>query len=296
MSASVEQPCELFRWPQPGELWSLWDMLAKFSPRTLIALGERLNEADTVISMAEGMPDTPLDDEEKADIRKLLEKLRELAQQLELTTAIEQLSFVLSPDCLPTTRRELMLAVQPLKIEVKRRAMYFIPQERAEYYGKENLLTPDAAEIFHGAAHEITDAANCFALEQYTACVFHVSRALEHALKSLAEMLKCEFGGVPIELVDWHNLIDQCASKIDAMKSRQKGREKSDDLKFFSDAALEFRYIKDAYRVRVAHAREVYSSDQAKKILHSAGDFMNALAPRVKGGSLEDGATGQSSP
>jgi hypothetical protein len=52
-------------------------------------------------------------------------------------------------------------------------------------------------------------------------------------------------------------------------------------LKFYSQAGIEFRYFKDAWRNRVAHARADYDKYQALGIISHVHDFMTQLSTRL---------------
>jgi hypothetical protein len=53
-------------------------------------------------------------------------------------------------------------------------------------------------------------------------------------------------------------VIDRIEAKIrEREKALKRGQEKDATLKFYSQAAVQFRYFKDAWRNHVAHLREV---------------------------------------
>jgi hypothetical protein len=59
--------------------------------------------------------------------------------------------------------------------------------------------------------------------------------------------------------------------------------------KFYSEAATQFRYFKDGWRVRVARARATYEEAAALKILDHTKDFFEDLAPKLfEKGSLTE--------
>jgi hypothetical protein len=104
------------------------------------------------------------------------------------------------------------------------------------------------------ASKELVWAGNALACGLYTATVFHSMRAAEIGVRVLGKELGVEFPDKPLELAEWQSILDNCDSKIGAMKQLPRGTEKDDKLNFYSQAAVQFRYFKDAWRVRVAHA------------------------------------------
>jgi len=92
------------------------------------------------------------------------------------------------------------------------------------------------------------------ALGEWTACVFHSMRVLEHGLRELASRVELSADAMAQE--NWKNVIDQIEAKIRAMEALPKSAEKSASLKVYSQAALQFRYFKDAWRNYISHTSE----------------------------------------
>jgi len=132
------------------------------------------------------------------------------------------------------------------------------------------------------AAFELINAGNAYALSLNTASVFHSMRAAEIGLRSLARHLSVQFPHGNLELEQWHTILNQIESKIKDIHNLPKSTQKSDDQKFYSQAALQFRYFKDGARVRVAHARDEFTESQALSILNHTCEFFEALSSRLK--------------
>jgi hypothetical protein len=107
-------------------------------------------------------------------------------------------------------------------------------------------------------------------------------RAAEIGVRVLGRELGVEFPDKPLELAEWQNILDQCDAKIVAMKEMRRGVEKDEKLNFYSQAAVQFRYFKDAWRVRVAHARETYEEKAATRVFDHTLEFFETLATRLK--------------
>jgi cytochrome P450 len=132
------------------------------------------------------------------------------------------------------------------------------------------------------AAKELVSAGNAFAAGLPTSCVFHSMRAAEIGVRVLAKALGVTFPDKPIELAEWQNILDQADSKIVAKKNLPRGSAKDEELNFYSQAAVQFRYFKDAWRIRVAHARETYEDYQARRIFDHTLEFFETLSARLK--------------
>jgi hypothetical protein len=266
----------------PGKLWSLGDMLRIYGDK-YIQLGQQIHDAMIVFAATDAMPEhgftaEPLTNKQSEKISESLREMLELCQALDLGTATALLS-VSSAD-LPRTGREFALLVMAIYAELKGKLFLFVPPHVAKYY---DLILPSIITVaFPLASKEIVAAGNALAAGMPTAGVFHSMRAAEIGVRVLGKELGVAFPDKPIELAEWHNILDQADSKIVAMKMLSRGTHKDDELAFYSQAAVQFRYFKDAWRVRVAHARETYEERPAIRVFDHTLEFFETLATRLK--------------
>jgi hypothetical protein len=117
----------------------------------------------------------------------------------------------------------------------------------------------------------------------YTASVFHAMRAAEIGVRSLGAALKITIkSGKPIELAEWREILDGVAVAVRDIESLPNSTPTKDaDLLFYSEAAAQFRFFKNGWRVRVAHARATYTEPQAKEALDHVRSFFETLATRL---------------
>jgi hypothetical protein len=149
------------------------------------------------------------------------------------------------------------------------------------YFEKVQLFGESVATSFPSSSFDIEEAGNCYATNRNTACVFHSMRVLEKGLLALAADLKVTFP-VSITLENWQNIIEKIESEIKAVNQQAKSVQKTIDLQFYSEAAKEFRYFKDAWRNHVSHSREKYGDAEAYRVLTHVRDFMEHLATKLK--------------
>ena len=57
------------------------------------------------------------------------------------------------------------------------------------------------------------------------------------------------------------------------MKNLPRSTHKDELVNFYSQVAVQFRYFKDSWRVRVAHARETYEELSALKVFNHTLEF-----------------------
>jgi hypothetical protein len=179
---------------------------------------------------------------------------------------------------LPQTAREFSLLAKVVTSEMEARVAIFLSPSTAKYY--EMILPIELSVAFTNASCELLDAGNCLALGQFTASVFHSMRAAEIGVRAMGASLNVKFP-FPAELADWQNILDQIDTKIRDMKSLPKGTKKDEDIQFYSEAASQFRWFKDGWRVRVAHARAIYKESDARKVLDHTINFFETLSKRL---------------
>ncbi len=221
-----------------------------------------------------------------AILHKSLEGIEEELKKFELDAALDRLDKDGSDlrsdyQSVIFTTEKLNALIDAMLGQLRRRYYIAIPPDVADFYEKPESKFPLSLVMFPSSSSDIKEACRCFALERYTACVFHAMGILQVGLYALADECKVAFP-FKIELADWENVIAGIESKIKAMNGLPKSNQKDADLKFYSSLATQFRYFKNAWRNHVAHLREEYDKDQAHSILIHVRDFMELAGTRLK--------------
>jgi hypothetical protein len=268
---------------RPGKLWSLWDIMLKIPAEMYFDLGMNAQDARTMFMHLEseikkGNVVVPFSDQDKNEIRRTLALLRQLCGAMELKVSFNLLSMYQIE--IPETERELDILIHAVKAELRSIEFLFVPSHLAKYY--EVTFQSFITTSFPLASKELVWAGNALACQLYTACVFHSMRAAEIGVRVLGNELGVAFPDKPLELAEWQNILDQCDSIVVKMKEMPRGTQKDEKLGFYSQAAVQFRYFKDAWRVRVAHARETYEEKAAIRIFDHTLEFFETLATRLK--------------
>lgn len=169
--------------------------------------------------------------------------------------------------------------------------MFYMPLDHAKYYYKMDWFD---AGIFPQADPDLFLAGNCFATQNYTACVFHLMRAVEAAAKVLVRKMKAGkylvvtiHGGKtaiskPVELCDWATIIKGLDKALLALESGVKTSvRKKETHEFYSHAVASFRNFKDAWRNKVSHSHKIYNQNDAQYIMANTLQFMEHLSTRM---------------
>jgi hypothetical protein len=191
---------------------------------------------------------------------------------------IQHITTALQADSsLATISTELRVLSEVIEDQAGRRHFIYVPLAKADYFMAPDEIFSDAVfRAFPCASYDIIEACSCYAAGRNTACVFHSMGILQQGLYALASDVGVVFAE-GIELENWKNVIDGIEKKIRELEGMKTGQVKDAKLKAYSEAAVQFRYFKDAWRNHVAHLRATYDDDQAHSTLVHVRDFMKQL-------------------
>ena len=163
--------------------------------------------------------------------------------------------------------------------ELRKRKFMYMPDPESGYYDQQDLYGSEVSQRFPSANREIRIAGNCYATGNYTACVFHLTRALERALFVLVQDPTLGITIVDSRLETWETLINKIESwLLTLQKAPNTTPNKKVNLETYSGPALQFRYFKDHWRNPISHGRASYDGPQALSALGKVRDLMDSLA------------------
>ena len=266
----------------PYRLISLGEIMEQSDARYLLALGEHFAYVHSVIATMGDLPK-----ERREGLRSNVYNLRGYCESLGLTMTVKSIDRLLEglkaepPVSGEELQRRLDDLSERLSDEFASILFLSVRPELAAYYDKVNLFGDSVAANFPSAAFDIEEAGKCLALGRGTACVFHLMRVLEVGLYAMAK----QFNVTPEE--NWHNAIEQIQSEVNRLAKTSTGSKSpwkkawKDRVEFYSEAAVQFMYIKEAWRNRGAHAGKVYTLEKARSIFNHVCELMKHLATRL---------------
>jgi hypothetical protein len=244
---------------------------------------QRLRDAQQRYARVPGTTKPSAD--QKRFLRSLLQYLEKNVSPFELDAALDRLEHVrrcLTHGTFAELNEQLEVLSESIEDQFARRYCVYVPVAKVNFARDFLSIFPESIiKAFPSISGDVIEACECYALDRNSASVFHSMGILQRGLYALANDLEVEFKE-GIELENWKNIIDRIEAKIRSLEAMKKGKEKDAQLKFYSEAAVQFRYFKDAWRNHVAHQREEYDSDQAHSVLIHVRDFMAQLATRLK--------------
>lgn len=134
------------------------------------------------------------------------------------------------------------------------------------------LFGQQVHDAFPSGGPDIADAGRSRALGLWTACVMHLMRALEPALSALAASLDVEVGQ------NWNSAPNQIDA---ALREIRKSTHGATEEQWASEAVLQLRAIKNAWRNHAMHGVGRYGEEDAVRIYDSVKYLMQNLAARL---------------
>ena len=175
----------------------------------------------------------------------------------------------LGPDAIATAITHFMSRLQD---ELDSQYFVHLDEQDVQFYGQKAAFGAVVAKKFPKAAEDIEGAGNCLALQQPTACVFHLMRAMEIAVRRLSNRLKVTI----TPQTTWRQMTGNMDPKIKAMPERteQQKRKKND----WEAARANLHHIGSVWRNNTMHPANSYTRSQAGDVFNAVRVFMTGLS------------------
>lgn len=276
--------CTPCKWrPMPGELVSLWDMLRTYA-HIFVALSNTLSElevfhAELHRSLSQNGQSASQNDLEThcASLRKMLHVAHEALAGMGLNVSASQvrdvnesLSRNLQSDAFKSSIGQLRRLIE---YELESRLFLHVPQNRAEYWSEEPLLSKKAQRSFKKAIDDMVEAGKCLAVGRYTASVFHLMRVVEVGAKRFAR----KFPGLTLShKATLGSIAKDISCEILLMPNGTPSE--SERKEAFSRTADHLSHITAGWRNKTMHPGLSYNEEQATLMFKNVREFMQLLA------------------
>ena len=157
--------------------------------------------------------------------------------------------------------------------ELKAREVVELTPREAEHYSQPRKGWELVIEKLPSITSEIEEARKCFALSRHTACVFHLMRVLEPALKSVADAL-----GIKKHSPAWNAYLAAMPKAIEG-QFPDKTKAHAEKREYYSSLEAQLRAIKTAWRNPTMHdVAKVYTEEMAEELMTHVRSFMREAA------------------
>lgn len=180
------------------------------------------------------------------------------------------------PEPIPLYTNDVLQDVERIKNDflyiLSKRFFYYLPPDLARFYGQTALFGEAVAKKFPGASNDIEWAGNCLALDQPTACVLHLNRAMEIAIYRLAKKLRI----VPDAKDNMGSMLGKMTDPIKSMPDKTEAQKRKKEK--WAECRTNLYHVKMAWRDPSSHGKQSYDGKQARDILERVNGFMRQLA------------------
>jgi hypothetical protein len=281
--ASPDAPIEELPWLGGVPVFSLWFVLLYLAQR-LLAIN------DSLVGLIHDISEIPVSEDWTRDPipppvqRIIFEKMKVMEPEFKiLGLRFTWEGVIRFLDSLDTVmRREAINSVGGLRErfydELNGIRFLYLDAAKLKFYDQRAPFGEVVAKKFPSAEYDIQEAANCFALGRYTACVMHSMRVLEAGLDALAKALK-----VRRSIRGWGTdlyMFNTAWEKELKSKPNLTGWKRQ----FFPQSFVEFRHFANAWRNHALHTNVQYGESEAFKVCGHVQTFMQHLATRLSEG------------
>lgn len=262
-------------------LWSLWDIMKRFRASSFGAVLSSFARVSGAVEAAKALRFSDAEEINIEAIRKVVAEAKQAVSELHLSHVLRSQYERLEDSVKRADSAELSILMREfhnnLIVELTSSWFLMISADRRDYYEQPHPPFGDVVTgVFPEASQDIAAASRCLSLDEWTACVFHLMRVLEHGLRWMAINI-----GLPEEATkheNWKNVVDQIEKKIREMEAAPKSAEKIERLQMYSSMAVDFRYFKDAWRNHVAHSHQHYDQHAGETVWVHVRSFMQSAA------------------
>ncbi len=165
--------------------------------------------------------------------------------------------------------------------EAENLPLFYVHQDALKYYNKTDLFGEEFKVKFSLANSEIIEAGNCFAFDRFTACVFHLMRAMEIALRVLFVSL-----GMPPRIwttTKWSQISRRIERKIEKNNhTLATDPTWQKDRAFYENASAFVAAVRAPMRNATMHVESTYDEPGAENVFGAVKSFMRHLATKLK--------------
>lgn len=271
------------------KLVTLWDML-KFKADQFVKAMAELARLEQLIELAEKKfgenyaliattPAVGMDKILGSHPIELEKQLTELGLRVSAKGVSDLQNAAINGKPIPEFRLLLAHIRMSIQAELQGTCLLHVAFNRCEYYEAKELFGSEVATSFPSSIVNIEEAGKCFALERYTACVFHLMTVVEVGLRVLGASLH-DATLDPKTNPNWQKILERCDKEL-AKSPKDRSPEWLANGQFYADATANLRAVKDAWRNPTLHIGIPYDEEKALDVFNSVKAFMRSLATKL---------------
>lgn len=164
---------------------------------------------------------------------------------------------------------------QRIEDELGQRYLICISDSSSDYIlGKKQIVNTAVSNALPDISTDLGEAMLCLGFHRYTACVFHLMRAMEAAVVRVGDRLNVTTIDKNGSNVTWGVITANIKNAVDDMP---KGDERD---KWQSIVGLLYA-VKEAWRNKTMHPKGTYTEEEALEVYDAVKTFLRSLAREV---------------
>jgi hypothetical protein len=262
----------------PSGLWSLWDMLDIYGYRIAATIEQvqKLKIAMAMVLDQDANALAPPQGGNPLNFSTLtLNIVQSVAEELQLESTKLQVNTLLRHSFLRLHAKGFADGLDQLLVrmdeDLRKRNFIFVEPGWDAYYGKADAFGLGSSKL-KDCLPDIQRAGNCLAMQEGTACVFHLMRAMEMAVRKLSGRLNITVNAQ----TTWRILTGAMDGKIKNMPDTKDVDKRKKDK--WAEARANLHHVGSVWRNNTMHPATSYTPSQARDVYNAVRVFMNALA------------------
>jgi hypothetical protein len=139
--------------------------------------------------------------------------------------------------------------------ELHEQRFLHVKKEKVKFYRNLQTLDGPIPKKFPRATHDLYHAGNCFALEQFTACVFHLMRVMEHCVQRFGNKLKVQ---IDVKNETWYQILEHVNKAVKALPAGKSATYKQNKKRErYSLAADRLDHVRIVWRNQLCTQKKV---------------------------------------
>ncbi len=263
--------------PDHHGLLSLWDLMLQLYGYELVVLLRQLRVAQAGLQNildGDAQAKTPKLDGFPENFPALVVQLASsIAEKLDLQSTKHQIKTLLRDGAIQMPLEHFLDDIAQLRVrleeDLQSKYFLFVSPGIEKYWEQKDLF--GLGKNFPGAHKDIESAGNCLVVGQGTACVFHLMRAMEVAVRKLSKRLKITI----TPQTTWRQLTGHMDGTIKAMPEDSQAKKAKKNA--WEAARANLHHIGSVWRNGTMHPAKSYTPSQALDVFNAVRVFMGDL-------------------
>lgn len=155
-----------------------------------------------------------------------------------------------------------------------------IPPDKASYFNTPNLFGDSVTNNFPTAIYDIEEAGKCLASGRNTACVMHLMRVVEVALRAYGTGLNI-MAKIKAAQSNWGTILRTVWDEVQRLNSSGDPTWTPEKRAFFEESHAHFHSIRVAWRNPSMHVEKKYDAERAEDIFSTVKSLMRHMAEHL---------------